>query len=167
MKPFATALLLCACLGAHAAPPSAESIERLMAVTQAEKLMERTLAAADQNLRQSLQQRFVGQTLSPEQRQVIDLLPTRFMTLMREELDWARLKPEFVRLYQEALDQEEVDGLIAFYASPAGQAVLRKLPLVVQRSMELTQQRLQLLSPKLRKLVEEALIEAQGAGKKD
>ena len=34
-----------------------------------------------------------------------------------------------------ALTQEEVDGLIAFYESPAGQAYIAKMPAVAQKSM--------------------------------
>jgi uncharacterized protein len=40
-----------------------------------------------------------------------------------------------VRLYQATYTQDEVDGLIAFYKTPAGQALINKAPLLLQNTM--------------------------------
>ena len=41
----------------------------------------------------------------------------------------------YLRIYQDSLNQAEVDGMIAFYKTPAGQAVIKKLPVLVQKVM--------------------------------
>lgn len=46
----------------------------------------------------------------------------------------------YLRIYRKSLIQREVDGMIAFYKTPAGPAVIKKLPLIMQNSMaEVTQ----------------------------
>ena len=44
---------------------------------------------------------------------------------MREEMTWDRLHPLYVRIYQESFTQEEIDGLIVFYESPASRSLKR------------------------------------------
>jgi hypothetical protein len=41
-----------------------------------------------------------------------------------------------VRVYQATYTQDEVDGLIAFYKTPAGQALVNKGPLLMQNMMD-------------------------------
>ena len=54
---------------------------------------------------------------------------------MHEELAWNKLEPVYVRIYRESLTQDEVDGIIAFYKTPAGQAMVKKLPALMQKVM--------------------------------
>ena len=52
--------------------------------------------------------------------------------------------------------QKEIDSLVAFYSSPAGQAFIRKMPIVLQKSMEITQAQMQRLLPRMKKIAEES-----------
>jgi hypothetical protein len=80
---------------------------------------------------------------------------------MKQELSWQKLKPLYVQIYRESFEQEEVDGLVAFYASPAGKAMLDKMPTVMQKSMAITQPLMQSLIPKMKSAMEEAMSEAR------
>ena len=46
-----------------------------------------------------------------------------------------KLKPMYVEIYTTNFTQEEIDGLISFYESPAGKAFVAKMPAVVQAIM--------------------------------
>jgi uncharacterized protein len=37
-----------------------------------------------------------------------------------------------IRIYSEALTQQELDGMLAYYKTPAGEAVIKKLPRLSQ-----------------------------------
>ena len=50
-------------------------------------------------------------------------------------MTWEKMEPMYLRIYRTSLSQSEVDGMIAFYQTPAGQAVINKLPLILQNSM--------------------------------
>ena len=43
-------------------------------------------------------------------------------------MTWDKLRPLYVRIYQESFTQEEIDGLIVFYESPAGIAFVERWP---------------------------------------
>jgi hypothetical protein len=71
------------------------------------------------------------------------------------------MRPIYVTIYKESLERSDVDAMIAFYKTPAGQAVLAKLPAILQRSMSVAQARLQAVIPKLKGAMEEVLREAK------
>lgn len=153
-------LLLALSTGAVlAAPPSVESIERLLTITRTEALIDSIYKDAEPYLRKTMQDATPGQ-LTEAQKKSIDELAPKMVDLMREQFNWIALKPEFVRIYQDTLEQSEVDGLLAFYVSPVGQSTITKMPLIMQRSMALTQEQLRVLMPKMERLVRESVKNA-------
>ena len=164
MRRLVTLICLAATLAtAQAAPPSEASIEALLTVTKAERLLDGMYANIEQMMRQSMQAAVQGQTLSDEQRRVLDAAPARLAKVMREELSYASLKPLYVGIYRESFTQDEVDGLLAFYRSPAGVAMIEKMPLVMQKSMVGVQQRMGPIMDKLRQAMEAAVADAKAA----
>jgi hypothetical protein len=57
--------------------------------------------------------------------------------------------------------------MLAFYKSPAGQAMIKKMPVVMQHSMQAMQQTLTPVMQKMQTIVQETVaeIEAEGAAK--
>lgn len=156
-------VLSCFALCASAAPASTESVENLLALMKAEKLVEGMLRNIDQSMRQSMEIALKGQALSAEQQRMVDVLPAKIGQIMREELDWNRMRSVYVQIYQESFTQEEIDGLLAFYKSPAGMAYIEKMPVVMQKSMALSQTRLAPMVEKLKAAMEKALADVKAA----
>lgn len=158
--------IFCLCLSlllasqARAEPPSVSSIETLLAVTKADRLLDTMYGNMEQSMRQGMLAALAGRTLTPEQQRLIDNLPARFSKVMRSELSWESLKPLLVPVYLETFDQAEVDGLIAFYRSPLGQRLLDKQPLVAQKSSAAMQVLVKAVSPKFQAVILEALQQA-------
>jgi hypothetical protein len=170
MRPFTPLKKTCAAalLGAtmamgtvHAAPPSDASIATLLEITQSSKMLDTMYASMEQSIRQGMQAAMAGKTLTAEQNRVMELAPARLAALMREEMKWATLEPMVVQIYRETFDQAEVDGLIAFYQSPTGQAFVAKTPLVMQRSMAATQAQVHAFVPKLQAAMRDVMKEAK------
>ena len=152
---------LFASLNAHAEPASQESVENLLAATKVESMMDSMYSGVEQMMRQSMKQAAQGKPLSPEQQRIFDAVPTKFVAVMREEMNWQKMKPLYVQVYRDTFEQEEVDGLLAFYASPAGQAFVNKMPIVMQKSMALSQSLMQSLIPKMTAAMKDAMTEAK------
>ena len=162
MKTAAIALCLTAlAFSASAQAPSAESVERLITVTRTETMMEQFFAQMEAGMRQGMQHSLQGRTLTDEQRKVIDHAPTRFMNVMRDELSWAVIRTDVVKVYRETFTQPEIDALLVFYSSPAGVAFVEKMPVAVQRSGALMQQRMAPLVPKMQAAMEQAMADAR------
>ena len=159
--PLVSIALLGAALSCRAEPPTLESVEALLVATKSESLTESVSANMENTLRQGLTQSIAGKKLTPQLQRFVDNAPRQFAEAMKEELSWTTLKPMYVQLYQETFTQEEVDGLIAFYRSPAGEALTNKMPIVAQKTMQLVQSRLAPIMEKMRIITAKAMAEAQ------
>jgi hypothetical protein len=136
MKRLLLALAL-ACSPAFAAdtPPSDASIVELLNLADAPKLLDGMMGQVDGMIQESIAQSIQAQQVTPAQQTAIDKYKAAATAIMREELAWSKLAPLYTRLYRESLTQTEVDGMIAFYKTPAGQAMVKKLPLLMQKAM--------------------------------
>jgi hypothetical protein len=151
----------CLCGPALAAEPSEASIEALLVATKAEAMMETIYGNLEQSMRQGMQIAATGRTLSDEQQRILQVAPREFATVMRQEFTWAKLRPVYVSVYKETFDQDEIDGLLAFYRSRIGQAFVDKMPQVMLRSTAGVQGLMAPLGEKMRAAMERALAEAR------
>jgi uncharacterized protein len=94
----------------HCAPPSQESVDRLLADAKVEELFDTMLVNVDQVMRRSMEASTQGQQLSPERRRIIDATATSFVQVMREEMTWDKLRPLYVQIYQESFTRKRSMG---------------------------------------------------------
>jgi len=90
--------------------------------------------------------------LSPEQKERALDVQKQANVLIFEQLNWDKFKGPFTKLYLELFSEEELSGMLAFYKSDAGRAMLDKMPLLMSRSMAIAQQAVQDIMPELQKL---------------
>jgi len=154
------------CAAAHAEPPSEASLDALFEASHARKTLDSVYPLVDQAFRQGLDATRRSRPLTPAQQKVLDGMPAKMSQLMREELSWDKMHPLYAQIYRETFTQEEVDGLVAFYKSPAGIALVNKMPIVLQKTMGLTQSLLGPLMQKMEGLVKQAIEEAKEAAPK-
>ena len=164
----ACAIALATLAGAARAAASAESVDRLMQAmrvqAQLEMIYNQTLPAMQNAMKQSLG----AQMKSEEAQRMYDTVMPRVNAVIREELSWARLKPDFAAIYAETFSQQEIDGLVAFYQGPVGSALVAKMPQLAQRSTQLMQQRMGPLMQKVMQVTkEEVEKERARTGKKN
>lgn len=75
--------------------------------------------------------------------------------LTRERM--LKVRPELVKVYTETFTAEEIDGLLAFYETPAGKASVTKIPGLNARMNAVFQIELNTLGPEINKIAEDAL----------
>src|SRR5260370_35885231 len=133
LKRSLIALALC-CPVVHAAeaPPSDASVKHLLEVTQTHKMLDSTMAQMNAFMTQMMQQATQGQKITPQIQKDIDKRQSEMMANLKELLDWNKLEPMYVRIYQKSLTQPEDNGMIGFYKTSSGQAVINKMPVVLQ-----------------------------------
>jgi hypothetical protein len=54
-----------------------------------------------------------------------------------QRMDWRKLKPEYIKIYAGVFTEEEIEGMVAFYKTPAGHAMVEKMPTLLSKSMEI------------------------------
>jgi uncharacterized protein len=149
------------CAAQATTPASEASIKELLKAMEARQLIDNILPQLQGMMQNSMQQALQGKAPTPEQQQVFDKMQTSVMSIYKEQMDWAHMEPMYIRIYQSTFTQSEIDGMLVFYRSAAGQAMVKKMPLAVQNTMTEMQK---LVGPMVQK-IQEAAREAQAAAK--
>jgi len=162
MKRFAcTALLLLAAPFAHAATPTDAQIDALMTAMRAQRNIETMLPQVEGMQKQMVAQVTAKEQLSAAQRAKVDALLSRSNAALRDALTWSKLEPVFRDVYRQTFDGADMDAMIAFYSSTAGQHVLDKMPALMQNSMVAMQK---LVVPMLQQMQKDLEAETATAG---
>jgi hypothetical protein len=130
-------------------PPSEATIKQMLEVMQARKLVDSMMTQMDTLMLQMVAQATQGQTIPPKVQKEIDQQRSEVMAMMKDLLAWEKLVPLYVRVYQKTFTQQELDGMLAFYKTPVGAAMIAKMPAVMQNTMEETQS---LMGPVMEKM---------------
>lgn len=145
---------------------SEASIRELMSLMDSRKLVEGTMAQVDAMMQGSMQHALKGQALTPDQQKILDQMRAKMLVLLKEQISWDALEPMMIDIYQKSFTEQEIRGMLDFYKSDAGKAVIAKMPLVMQHTMQAMQLRMGELMPKIDRLQQETIAQLKAAGKK-
>ncbi|MFO1389452.1 DUF2059 domain-containing protein [Cellvibrio sp.] len=135
--------------------PSDASLEELLVVTESQKLMDGIWPQMERMMSDTAKRSTTEGQFTQEQKEVLDRNLAKMSAVIKEEFAFEKMKPMFINIYSDAFTQEEVDGMLKFYKSKAGQAVIKKMPQVMQGSMVMVQTQMQTLGPKIQKIQQE------------
>ncbi len=157
-------LLLPLTIPAHADDASKRTkIMELLTVLKVDQVGKQIVDGASQQT-DALGHREFGTTETPDQQKKVADLHKQVVTLISPAVDWKTLQPEFVSMYNTAYTEPEIDGILAFYKSPSGQALLNKGPQIGQQSSQIVQSHMSSVQPQLRQLVQDFAKNNQPAG---
>jgi uncharacterized protein len=167
MRPLKHVLVifLCASTAAFAAPASEDSIRQLLAVTKTRSTLDGMQNQFKEMMHKSVQEALRGRIPTLEQQEAIDRMENKLLAIVQRELSWEKLEPMYIHLYQELFTEEEIAGMLSFYGTPAGQAVVNKMPTLVQQSMLQMQEMRQKLGPEIRRIQQEFISEFRATDK--
>jgi hypothetical protein len=148
---------------AQDAKPAEQSIRQLFEVMHSSRILDAYLTQVDSTVRASMQQAVSGQQVNPKQRQILEDMGREIGSLVKAELNWSAIEPEMIEVYRNTFSQHEVDGMLAFYRSEVGQAVIAKLPTAMQQSMTSIQSHVKTLTPKIVQLEKDTAAQLKAA----
>lgn len=140
-----------------AQPPSEESIESLFGLMNSKQIVEDSLHQIDATLQSSLNKSIQGKSVTEYQISIVSEAKGEISELIRSELSWKNMKPVFIESYQKTFNQDEVNGIIEFYKTESGQALLTKMPTAINTSVQLMQAQLKDMTPELNKIRQAAI----------
>lgn len=152
MRRLAKPLSLLALLFALAAPaafaatPTDAQVDKLMEVMRVRESLDAMWPQVQAVQAQAVQQATAGKTLTAEQRAEIDAMLEKTMVRLHDTLSWQNLQPVYREIYAKTFDEADIEAMIGFYSSEAGQHLLDKMPQLMQNTMAATQR---LLMPML------------------
>lgn len=155
----AYAILLCVQLfpaALHADEASRRaSAEELFTLIHPEKLIEQMLSQANEQTTQMMSQMFPNLQLTERQKKEQADFQARVMALIKDSLSWESIKPDYIKLYADSFTDEELTGIIGFYKSPPGHAMLEKTPDLLKSANVMMSARMHEVTPKLRQMMED------------
>src|SRR5215831_2468152 len=110
-------------------------INRLLSITANDAMFKQSFDQMEKTLvpPQAVQ----GQT--PEQRARAQEQQTKALNVIKTLFTGKDFRRTLVQAYNEAFSEQEIDGILAFYESPAGRAMTQKLPQIMMKVMVSTQ----------------------------
>ncbi len=157
IKMLSCAAALLFSLQVQAEPATRATIEKFLQVTEAANMMDQ----AYQNMDQMTSQMLASSGLDVEKDPQIQRDMQEMNTLVRAEMSWDKLEEPLIALYGNVFSEAELQDIIEFYQSPAGQKMLKRQPELIQGTMVMMQEQMQSLMPKIK-----ALTEKQHAARK-
>lgn len=148
------AVLLFALPHAHADEASKRAkIEEMFTLLKMDSLMQQIM---NQSLTQGKEvaKQMIGDTpITPADQKIMDDYLAKVVAVVSDVFSWKKLEPAYADLYASAYTEEEIDGILAFYKSSVGRALLAKTPELVTKSGAIVKDRMQELGPRMQEIV--------------
>lgn len=169
------ALLAVAPMGARADQASKQAkVKELFTVMHMNHVLDPMLKGIQQEMQGMIQNAMGTKQMTPQQTKLTQDYMAQSMAVVNQNLGWSSLEPEYVKLYATTYSESEIDGIMSFYKSAAGQAMLAKSPQLSQGAMQIVRGRMGAFQPKMQALQQQYVTQmkatmpaaAAGAGAK-
>ncbi|WDJ77175.1 DUF2059 domain-containing protein [Xanthomonas campestris] len=148
-------LLALAAPVACAQAPSDADVNRLLAASRAQTMLDTMLPQIEAMQQQQFAQLTAQRQLDADQQALLQRIQDRTRQTVRKALSWSELRPMYVDLYKRSFSREDVIAMAEFYESSAGQSLLDKTPALTQNLMGAIQQKMLPLFTDLQKDLEQ------------
>ena|ERR1700676_488942 len=148
---FVLALLLAAPHARSQESTKEAKIQRLLTVMNADNMIDQMFEQI-----KAMTASQVPPGVSPEQIAKAHEIQNKIMDVVKAHISWEKMRPQYVKLYAETFTDEEVNGMLAFYESPAGRAMLEKMPALVTKIMEVAQGQMKDVLPEIQRIIRES-----------
>ena len=157
--------------------PTAEQLAKLFEVMrireQMQSMRQMLPAMIQQQIKTTMSQTEAGQPsgskLSPEQRAAMEKITNKYVEKAVDLYPADEMVADMTAIYQQHLSRDDVDAMIAFYSSPAGQHLLDAQPVIAReympRVMDKTAQRSQAMMKEMMKEMAEVVPTTKPAAK--
>jgi hypothetical protein len=152
---FFAVVMMLAPVGARADEASkAAKVKDLFAVTHVDHGLDRMRGAMEQQVQSTAKNASGAEAMTPEKKKIQQEYVDNSMKVVDQHFGWPVLEPEFLKLYMDSYSEADLDGMLAFYKSPAGQDMLSKAPALSAGVMEIVHGRMGDFQPKMQALQE-------------
>lgn len=79
----------------------------------------------------------------------------RIFALIEQKTSWENMKPVFLKAYTDTFTEPEIDGILAFYKTPSGRAMVEKQPALNGKIMTNVQGLMADLMPQMEGILKE------------
>jgi hypothetical protein len=117
-------------------------IEELFKITKVDQMQKQMMAQ-------------MGAMMKQQEPAAANVDSQKIMDFVARKMSWESMKPDFVKLYDQTYTEDEISGILMFYESAPGQALLAKSPLLMSNTMAMIQKRVEDMKPELDKMIKD------------
>jgi hypothetical protein len=128
--------------------------EELVAFAHADRLGNQWMDALRQQTTEAVTLQ-AGGSLTPAQKAALDEFQKKVAAAAELQIGWKTVGPGLADIYAKAFTEEQMDAIIAFYKTPAGSALLEKMPEINQQANLLMQSKLATLKNQVEQMFED------------
>jgi hypothetical protein len=157
MNRFASLLVLTFALPlvAHADEASHKAKAEQMIVTlHLDRMVNGVMQNALQQSAAITNQRYGGK-MTPAATTMLSDFQKKLTDVLAPQISWEALKPDYVRMFAETFPEDQLDQMLAFYKTPAGQNLIEKLPPLEQQIGQILQKRVAALQPQVKQMFDD------------
>ncbi|MEO7071661.1 MAG: DUF2059 domain-containing protein [Rhodanobacter sp.] len=125
-----------------------------MEITHVHKMLDEQTARMESMMRRAQEQGLAGQPVDARRKKITDESTAKWSKLLHESLSWEKMEPMYMNLYRTTFSASEIGGMLTFYKSPSGQAVLAKMPTLMANLMQMVQDQMHDIVPQMKKIDE-------------
>lgn len=115
-------------LAAHADDASHRAkAQEMMALIRTQQMVEQNANSMKKQITDAAQAT-IGLDPAPEKKAQAEAFVKKADDLIDTQLSWASMQPGITDIYVKAFTEEQLDGIIAFYKTPGGAALLTTMP---------------------------------------
>ena len=145
--------LLCAAAGFADTATKAAKIDEIFRLTKVDQMQKQML----EQVKPMIPSLELQAGVSQENAALSEELTSKVLDLISDRVSWQKMKPAMADLYAATFSEEEIDGMLSFYKSPAGQAMLTKMPSLMAKTISLAQEQMTDIIPAIQKMTVEFL----------
>jgi hypothetical protein len=141
-------------------PAKAALIEEMIDETKPDAIIQQSLGQMKAAFSQSFESGFNSQVTQNHEdpakyQKELRAFEDKMFGLISDRMSWARLKPKFIVMYDETFTQQELSDIVAFYKTPSGKSLLRKLPELMTKGSQVGQQEMMGVVPEIQQMTKD------------
>jgi len=128
----------------------AAKVEQLLTVMNVEQQQKQMMDQMSQMVISQFKEQMAKQgTVSPAEMAKMEDRQKKLFALIADKTSWQKMKPVFVKAYADTFTEPEIDGIVAFYQTPSGKAMIEKQPALTAKIMQTVQEQMADLMPQI------------------
>jgi hypothetical protein len=148
-------LILCLPLAARADEASHRAkAAQMVELLHTERMVQQNTAAILKQVCDAANQE-MGANPTPQNKIQLTAFENKASQLIDAQVGWKALQPGIVDLYAQTFSEQDLDAIIAFYKTPAGIALLDKMPSINDQIVQLARSKLAILQPQINQALDD------------
>ena len=123
-------------------------VEEMLTASKVDTITKQMLGNVPERVKQAAsRQLYVQNATTPEQKKITQDYLNQMGTIAQKGASWDAVHPKLVALYMQAYTEPELDGILAFYKTPPGQALIAKTPELSGQTIQVLQSTVNQMEP--------------------